>query len=96
MPFAHERRHDETTITDFGAAPVHDRGDTGCQCLDLVQKQPQPNLRFGEVIPGQVQSLKKICQNESETKFETLWKLSRHGVALKCECHNGKSCNRGP
>ena len=48
MPFAHERRHDETSITDFGAAPVHDRGDTGCQCLDLVQKQPQPNLRFGE------------------------------------------------
>ena len=76
MPFAHERRHDETTITDFGAAPVHDRGDTGCQCLDLVQKQPQPNLRFGELIPGQVQSLMFRQPQHRRTK---LGQGARHG-----------------
>ena len=53
MPFAHKRRHDETTITDFGAAPVHGRDDSWCQCLDLVQVKSA----VGELIPGQVQSL---------------------------------------
>ena len=36
MPFAHERRRDETTITDFGAAPVHDRGDKAATAKSAV------------------------------------------------------------
>ena len=39
-----------------GRAIAHKRR-MKCQRLDLIQKQPQPNVRFGELIPGQVQSL---------------------------------------
>ena len=42
---------------------VHDRGDTGCQCLDLVQKQPQQRLRFGRADIRHVQSLMfRVCR----------------------------------
>ena len=56
MPFAHKRRHDETTITDFGVASVHVEAILGVS-VSILSKAATVKSAVGELIPGQVQSL---------------------------------------
>ena len=75
MPFAHERRHDETTITDFGAAPIHNKGDT----VSVPRSRPKAATAKSAVWradTGQVQSLMFRQPQHRRTKLE---QGARHG-----------------